>query len=88
MVQSQDPLSSQIQSAFTKGQTTNLHLTKGEQLPFNTKITAIGSNFDNGTFVCQTPGLYSFTFYGLTEKNWELWLEMMKNDELIASSKR
>lgn len=86
VVQSQDPGNTQTPTAFTKGQTTNLHLTKGEKIPFNKRITEFGATFDaDGAFVCQTPGLYAFTFYGLTEQNWELWLEMMKNDQLIAS---
>ena len=88
VVQCQDPGNTQTPTAFTKGQTTNLHLTKGEKIPFNKRITEFGATFDaEGAFVCQTPGLYAFTFYGLTEQNWELWLEMMKNDQLIASSK-
>ena len=88
VVQSQNPGNTQTPTAFTKGQTTNLHLTKGEKIPFNKRITEFGATFDaEGAFVCQTPGLYAFTFYGLTEQNWELWLEMMKNDQLIASSK-
>lgn len=86
MVHTQDPGNTQTPTAFTKGQTANLHLTKGEKIPFNKRITEFGANFDaDGSFVCQTPGLYAFTFYGLTEQNWELWLEMMKNDQLIAS---
>ncbi|XP_062619536.1 complement C1q tumor necrosis factor-related protein 4-like [Saccostrea cucullata] len=86
VVQSQEPGSFQTPTAFTKGQTANLHLTKGEIIPFNKRITEIGANFGvSGSFICQTPGLYAFTFYGLTEQNWELWLEMMKNDELVAS---
>lgn len=86
VVHTQDPGNTQTPTAFTKGQTANLHLTKGEKIPFNKRITEFGANFDaDGSFVCQTPGLYAFTFYGLTEQNWELWLEMMKNDQLIAS---
>ncbi|XP_062579465.1 complement C1q-like protein 2, partial [Saccostrea cucullata] len=76
----------QTPTAFTKGQTTHLHLTKGEKIPFNKRITEIGAHFDSeGSFICQTPGLYAFTFHGLTANNWGLWVEMMKNDELIAS---
>lgn len=65
----------------------NLHLTNGQTILFNKKITEFGANFDTeGAFVCQTPGLYAFTFYALSETGKELWLEMMKNGQLIASS--
>lgn len=77
----------QSPTAFTKGQTSNLHLTNGQRILFNRKITEFGANFDTeGAFVCQTPGLYAFTFYALSETGKELWLEMMKNGQLIASS--
>ncbi|XP_062587135.1 uncharacterized protein LOC134248757 [Saccostrea cucullata] len=86
MVQSQHG-NNQDPTAFTKGLTLNLHSTiGGEKISFNKRITDIGASFDSeGSFICKTPGIYAFSFYGLTEQNSKLWLEMMKNDHLIAS---
>ncbi|XP_062597420.1 uncharacterized protein LOC134258848, partial [Saccostrea cucullata] len=76
----------QAPTAFTKGQTIDVHVSNGENILYNKRITEIGASFDSeGSFVCQTPGLYAFTFYGLTAEDSRLWLEMMKTDELIAS---
>ena len=71
---------------FTQGQTLHLNASRGETLLFNKAISSIGSNFNqNKEFVCQTPGLYVFSFYGLTRSDSEIWLELMKNEELVAS---
>uniref|UniRef100_A0A194AMF8 Putative complement C1q tumor necrosis factor-related protein 4-like protein n=1 Tax=Pinctada fucata TaxID=50426 RepID=A0A194AMF8_PINFU len=72
---------------FTLGQTSHLHITKGDKIVYNKNITEIGANVDptTGVFTCQIPGVYVFSMYSLTRSDGELWLELMKNNELVAS---
>ncbi|XP_069108630.1 complement C1q tumor necrosis factor-related protein 4-like [Argopecten irradians] len=80
--------SSQIPvAAFTKGQTTHLHLTQGEIINYNKLISKVDANIDdNGVFHATQQGLYAFHFYSLTRLNTELWMELYKNTELICSA--
>ncbi|OWF47454.1 uncharacterized protein LOC110454364 [Mizuhopecten yessoensis] len=73
--------------AFTQGQTSHLYLTQGEILSYNKLITKFNSVIDtNGVFTADTAGLYAFHFYSLTKVNTRLWLEIMMNDNLVASA--
>ncbi|KAK3093600.1 hypothetical protein FSP39_017952 [Pinctada imbricata] len=73
-------------AAFTKGQTSHLHLLQGEIINFNKNITIINSAFDtNGAFICQQPGIYSFNMFSLTMSDVNVWLELFKNDQIVAS---
>jgi len=72
--------------AFTKGQTSHLHLAQGETVPFNKEITNFGATFDStNAFVCNVAGLYAFHFHALTRSGSEIWLEIFKNGNYIAS---
>ncbi|XP_033729112.1 uncharacterized protein LOC117318192 [Pecten maximus] len=73
--------------AFSKGQTSHLHLIQGEILNYNKLITSVDSVVNNaGVFQANKKGLYAFHFYSLTRQNTELWLELYKNTDLICSA--
>ncbi|KAJ8319976.1 hypothetical protein KUTeg_001563 [Tegillarca granosa] len=68
------------------GQTAHLHLAQGETVPFNKEITNFGATFDStNAFVCSVAGLYAFHFHALTRSGSEIWLEIFKNGQYLAS---
>ncbi|XP_060069407.1 uncharacterized protein LOC132549485 [Ylistrum balloti] len=74
-------------AAFSRGQTTHLHLVQGETLNYNKIITSVHTDVDNsGVFHAAQTGLYAFHFYSLTRENSELWVELYKNTQLICSA--
>ena len=50
-------------------------------------ITTIGTNgqLTSGKFITQSAGTYKFQFYALTQNNTNVWLELYKNNDIVAS---
>lgn len=44
-----------------------------------------GGNLNHGVFTCQEDGLYKFQAYALTKTNAKLFLEVLKNNDVVAS---
>ncbi|KAL3854209.1 hypothetical protein ACJMK2_013487 [Sinanodonta woodiana] len=74
--------------AFTLGHNEHLHDKIGSTIVFNKVIDVMGLSSDflsSGVFTCPVDGVYKFQVYSLTASDKRLWLELYKNEELVAS---
>nr|AST51799.1 C1qDC6 [Sinohyriopsis cumingii] len=74
--------------AFTLGQDDHFHDAHGSTMVFNKVIDVMGlpSHFQtSGVFKCPAEGVYKFQVYSLTTSGKRIWLELYRNEELVAS---
>merc|ERR1712244_217980 len=73
--------------AFSAGLAKHQYMTAGQRVKYDTIFTNVGGGYNSntGTFTCPRAGLYVFQFHALSHSNSNVWLELHKNFQYVAS---